>query len=64
MAPPELRVRGADGQPHPGLFAFGTPVEGVQWNTAIGARARANADMFRQADAIARAALGTAAGSA
>ncbi|MFB6981618.1 FAD/NAD(P)-binding protein [Streptomyces scopuliridis] len=58
VTPSELRVRDAAGRPHPRLFAFGVPVEGVHWNTAIGARARANAEMFRQADAIARSALG------
>ncbi|MFI6696359.1 FAD/NAD(P)-binding protein [Streptomyces sp. NPDC050433] len=57
VAGSDLRVRSATGQPHPHLFAFGIPVEGVQWNTAIGARARANAEMFRQADSIARSAL-------
>ncbi|WP_329039036.1 FAD/NAD(P)-binding protein [Streptomyces sp. NBC_01725] len=60
VAGSDLRVRSATGQPHPHLFAFGIPVEGVQWNTAIGARARANAEMFRQADSIARSALRTA----
>ncbi|MEW1723486.1 FAD/NAD(P)-binding protein [Streptomyces sp. NPDC093109] len=53
----DLRVRAADGRPHPHLFAVGIPVEGVHWNTPIGAKARANAEMFRQADTIARAAL-------
>ncbi|MFD5746544.1 FAD/NAD(P)-binding protein [Streptomyces sp. NPDC127033] len=62
IVPAELRVRDAGGRPHPHLFAFGIPVEGVEWNTAIGARARGNAAMFRQADTIARAALGAAAG--
>ncbi|MFE9884594.1 FAD/NAD(P)-binding protein [Streptomyces scopuliridis] len=58
VGPSDLRVRDAAGRPHARLFAFGVPVEGVHWNTAIGARARANAEMFRQADAIARSALG------
>ncbi|MFE4061717.1 FAD-binding protein, partial [Streptomyces sp. NPDC059096] len=62
IVPAELRVRDASGRPHPHLFAFGIPVEGVEWNTAIGARARGNAAMFRQADIIARSALGAAAG--
>ncbi|WP_162794136.1 FAD/NAD(P)-binding protein [Streptomyces paludis] len=53
----DLRVRAADGRAHPHLFAVGIPVEGVHWNTPIGAKARANAEMFRQADTIARAAL-------
>ncbi|WP_411113576.1 FAD/NAD(P)-binding protein [Streptomyces sp. 029-5] len=56
-SPSDLRVRDAAGRPHPRLFAFGIPVEGVHWNTAIGARARADAAMFREADAIARSAL-------
>ncbi|MPY49800.1 FAD-binding protein [Streptomyces sp. K1PN6] len=54
---PELRVRRTDGRPNRGLYAFGIPTEGIHWNTAIGARAHANADMFRQADAIAQAVL-------
>ncbi|WP_326812639.1 FAD/NAD(P)-binding protein [Streptomyces scopuliridis] len=58
VCPSDLRVRDAAGRPHLRLFAFGVPVEGVHWNTAIGARARANAEMFRQADAIARSVLG------
>ncbi|MEE1799410.1 FAD/NAD(P)-binding protein [Streptomyces sp. JV176] len=62
IVPAELRVRDASGRPHPQLFAFGIPVEGVEWNTAIGARARGNAAMFRQADTIARSALGAATG--
>ncbi|MEV7085158.1 FAD/NAD(P)-binding protein [Streptomyces sp. NPDC093085] len=62
--PADLRVRDAAGRPHPHLFAFGIPVEGVEWNTAIGARARGNAAMFRQADTIARAALTTTLGPA
>lgn len=61
VSPTGLRVRDASGQPHPHLFAVGIPIEGVQWNTAIGARTRANAEMFRQADTIARSALKAAA---
>ncbi|MGW2261206.1 FAD/NAD(P)-binding protein [Streptomyces sp. NPDC001780] len=59
--PAELTVRDATGRPHPHLFAVGIPIEGVQWNTAIGARARANAELFRQADTVARGALTAAA---
>ncbi|MFF5563459.1 FAD/NAD(P)-binding protein [Streptomyces sp. NPDC012623] len=57
----DLRVRAADGRPQPRLFAVGIPIEGVHWNTPIGARARADAEMFRQADTIARSALTAAA---
>ncbi|WP_158575970.1 FAD/NAD(P)-binding protein [Streptomyces corynorhini] len=56
----DLRVRTADGRAHPRLFAVGIPVEGVHWNTPIGARARADAEMFRQADILARSALSAA----
>lgn len=58
--PSELRVRDADGIPSSRLFAFGIPLEGVEWNTAIGARARSNAALFRQADTIAGQVLHTA----
>ncbi|MFJ1747567.1 FAD/NAD(P)-binding protein [Streptomyces sp. NPDC088116] len=61
VSPTGLRVRDATGEPHPHLFAVGIPIEGVQWNTAIGARTRADAEMFRQADTIARSALKAAA---
>jgi hypothetical protein len=54
---PEHRVRRPDGRPHRRLYAFGIPTEGIHWNTAIGARVRADADLFRHADTIARAAL-------
>ncbi|MCG5214893.1 FAD/NAD(P)-binding protein [Streptosporangium soli] len=47
----------ADGTPHPARFAIGIPVESVHWGTALGAMARADADLLRQADAVARAAL-------
>ncbi|MEK8174005.1 hypothetical protein NKH77_48835 [Streptomyces sp. M19] len=57
---PGLRVRDAAGRPSERLFAFGIPVEGVEWNIAIGARARANASLFRQADLLARQALDAA----
>jgi len=54
----ELRVVDKTGRPHRDLFAFGIPTESVHWGTAIGARTGANAILFRQSDAIARAVLG------
>ncbi|MFG2736588.1 FAD/NAD(P)-binding protein [Streptomyces harbinensis] len=56
------RVYDAAGVAQPDLFACGIPVEGVEWNTAIGARAGAGAALFTQADTIARAALAAACG--
>lgn len=57
VEPDALRVRDAKGVPSDRLFAFGIPLEGVEWNTAIGARARSNAALFRQADVIAAGVL-------
>ncbi|MDT0436550.1 MULTISPECIES: FAD/NAD(P)-binding protein [Streptomyces] len=51
--PAGLRVRDARGVASDRLFACGVPLEGVEWNTAIGARARSNAALFRQADVVA-----------
>ncbi|MEV7433854.1 FAD/NAD(P)-binding protein [Streptomyces griseoviridis] len=48
-----LRLRDSHGVPSGRLFACGIPLEGVEWNTAIGARAGSNAALFRQADIIA-----------
>lgn len=47
----------AAGRVHPARFAYGPPVESVQWVTAIGARPRVNSRTLLQADIIARAAL-------
>ncbi len=55
---PELRVRDASGRPAADLFALGVPLEGLEWNTAIGARAGTDAPLFRQADQVAVGMLG------
>ncbi|WP_432052121.1 FAD/NAD(P)-binding protein [Streptomyces xiamenensis] len=60
--PVTLRVRDAAGVPQPDLFACGIPLEGIEWNTAIGARAGGNAALFRQADTVAHGMLTAAAG--
>ncbi|MFJ5837073.1 FAD/NAD(P)-binding protein [Streptomyces shenzhenensis] len=57
VEPSGLRVRDADGVASDRLFACGIPLEGVEWNTAIGARARSDAALFRQADIVAAQAL-------
>ncbi|MER6530176.1 hypothetical protein [Streptomyces sp. NPDC001508] len=57
VEPARLRVRDADGVASGRLFACGIPLEGVEWNNAIGARARSDAALFRQADVIAGQAL-------
>nr|WP_245240846.1 FAD/NAD(P)-binding protein [Streptomyces spiramenti] len=49
----DFRVRDHQGRPAADLFAFGIPLEGLEWNTAIGARAGTDAALFRQADRIA-----------
>lgn len=53
VEPARLRVRDAGGVASDRLFACGIPLEGVEWNNAIGARARSDAALFRQADVIA-----------
>ncbi|NJQ04328.1 FAD/NAD(P)-binding protein [Streptomyces lonarensis] len=53
----DFRVRDRAGRPAADLFAFGIPLEGLEWNTAIGARAGTDAALFRQADRIAQAML-------
>ena len=49
------------GRPHPGRFAYGPPVESVQWLTATIARPGSNSSTLLQADLIARRALAAAA---
>ncbi|MFC5959543.1 FAD/NAD(P)-binding protein [Streptomyces pratens] len=59
VEPTGLRVLDADAVPSDRLFACGIPLEGVEWNTAIGARVESNAVLFRQADTIAAQVLTT-----
>ncbi|UUU21178.1 FAD/NAD(P)-binding protein [Streptomyces sp. DSM 40750] len=46
------------GRPHPRRFAFGVPVEGVRWVTAVGIRPGVGSVTLEDSDAIARAVLG------
>ncbi|MGW1670801.1 FAD/NAD(P)-binding protein [Streptomyces sp. NPDC002324] len=52
------RLVDATGRPHPRRFAFGVPVEGVRWVTAVGIRPGVGSVTLEDSDAIARAALG------
>ncbi|EMF55237.1 MULTISPECIES: FAD/NAD(P)-binding protein [Streptomyces] len=52
------RLVDAAGRPHPRRFAFGVPVEGVRWVTAVGIRPGVGSVTLEDSDAIARAALG------
>ncbi|MFC8126462.1 FAD/NAD(P)-binding protein [Streptomyces sp. NPDC057302] len=52
------------GRSHTRRFAFGVPTEGVHWVTAAGARPGVDSVTLSDADAVARAVLRTAAGSA
>ncbi|MFF9039282.1 FAD/NAD(P)-binding protein [Streptomyces sp. NPDC014892] len=52
------RLVDAGGRPHPRRYAFGVPVEGVRWVTAVGIRPGVGSVTLEDADAIARAALG------
>ncbi|MGW0839907.1 FAD/NAD(P)-binding protein [Streptomyces sp. NPDC002787] len=52
------RLVDAAGRPHPRRFAFGVPVEGVRWVTAVGVRPGVGSVTLEDSDAIARAALG------
>ncbi|MEE1765607.1 FAD/NAD(P)-binding protein [Streptomyces sp. SP18BB07] len=52
------RLVDAAGRPHPHRFAFGVPVEGVRWVTAVGIRPGVGSVTLEDSDAIARAALG------
>ncbi|WP_367041488.1 FAD/NAD(P)-binding protein [Streptomyces sp. Je 1-332] len=52
------------GRSHARRFAFGVPTEGVHWVTAAGARPGVDSVTLSDADAVARAALRTAAGAA
>ncbi|MFE7761561.1 FAD/NAD(P)-binding protein [Streptomyces sp. NPDC057438] len=52
------RLVDAAGRAHPRRFAFGVPVEGVRWVTAVGVRPGVGSVTLEDSDAIARAALG------
>ncbi|MET8687851.1 FAD/NAD(P)-binding protein [Streptomyces sp. NPDC004732] len=52
------------GRSHARRFAFGVPTEGVHWVTAAGARPGVDSVTLSDADAVARAALRTATGTA
>ncbi|MFF2192657.1 lyase family protein [Streptomyces sp. NPDC058157] len=52
------RVVAADGRPHPALYAFGVPTEGLHWVTAAGVRPGVDSVTVGDADALARRLLG------
>ncbi|MCC9706343.1 FAD/NAD(P)-binding protein [Streptomyces sp. MNU76] len=54
------RLVDAEGRAHPRRYAFGVPVEGVRWVTAVGIRPGVGSVTLEDSDAIARAALGLA----
>nr|WP_307850112.1 FAD/NAD(P)-binding protein [Saccharopolyspora sp. HNM0986] len=53
-------LQNAHGQGHPARFAFGVPIEAVNWVTAAGARPGVNSVSLSDADAVARGALSAA----
>ncbi len=61
VTPRPYHVINRQGRPHPRRFAFGVPTEGVHWVTAAGARPGVDSVTLSDADAVARAALRTAA---
>ncbi|RKT06579.1 3-carboxy-cis,cis-muconate cycloisomerase [Streptomyces sp. 3211.6] len=52
------RVVADDGRPHPALYAFGVPTEGLHWVTAAGVRPGVDSVTVGDADALARQLLG------
>ncbi|MFK4064381.1 FAD/NAD(P)-binding protein [Streptomyces sp. NPDC029674] len=62
VTPRPYRLIGRQGRVHVRRFAFGVPTEGVHWVTAAGARPGVDSVTLSDADAVARAALRTAAG--
>ncbi|WP_409236088.1 FAD/NAD(P)-binding protein [Streptomyces sp. PA5.6] len=64
VSPRPYHLIDRQGRPHGRLFAFGVPTEGVHWVTAAGARPGVDSVTLSDADAVARAALRTAAGTA
>lgn len=59
VTPRPARVIAADGAPNPGLYALGVPTESVHWATAVGIRPCSASATVGDADAIARAVLGS-----
>jgi uncharacterized NAD(P)/FAD-binding protein YdhS len=62
VTPRPYRLIDRQGKPHARRFAIGVPTEGVHWVTAAGARPGVDSVTLSDADAVARAALRTAAG--
>ncbi|MGY0023689.1 FAD/NAD(P)-binding protein [Streptomyces sp. YJ-C3] len=62
VTPRPYRLITRQGRAHARRFAFGVPTEGVHWVTAAGARPGVDSVTLSDADAVARAALRTAAG--
>ncbi|WP_405978967.1 3-carboxy-cis,cis-muconate cycloisomerase [Streptomyces sp. NBC_00158] len=58
VTPRPYRVVDAAGRPHPNLYAFGVPTEGVHWVTAAGVRPGVDSVTVGDADALARQLLG------
>ncbi|MFF1381448.1 FAD/NAD(P)-binding protein [Streptomyces sp. NPDC058308] len=63
VTPRPYRLIDRQGRPQARRFAFGVPTEGVHWVTAAGARPGVDSITLSDADAVARAALRTAAGA-
>ncbi|MFE0131430.1 FAD/NAD(P)-binding protein [Streptomyces sp. NPDC059037] len=61
VTPRPYRLIDRQGRAHTRRFAFGVPTEGVHWVTAAGARPGVDSVTLSDADAVARAALRTAA---
>ncbi|MFJ3988554.1 FAD/NAD(P)-binding protein [Streptomyces sp. NPDC090032] len=61
VTPRPYRLIDRQGRPHARRFAVGVPTEGVHWVTAAGARPGVDSVTLSDADAVARAALRTAA---
>ncbi|MFI7315581.1 FAD/NAD(P)-binding protein [Streptomyces venezuelae] len=64
VTPRPYRLIDRQGRAQARLFAFGVPTEGVHWVTAAGARPGVDSVTLADADAVARAALRTAVGTA
>ncbi|MEU5997157.1 FAD/NAD(P)-binding protein [Streptomyces sp. NPDC047197] len=64
VTPRPYHLIGRQGRSHARRFAFGVPTEGVHWVTAAGARPGVDSVTLSDADAVARAVLRTAAGTA
>ncbi|MFC7308539.1 FAD/NAD(P)-binding protein [Streptomyces monticola] len=64
VTPRPYRLINRRSRPHPRRFALGVPTEGVHWVTAAGARPGVDSVTLSDADAVARAVLRTASGTA